>query len=90
MIRTDPAVIPKSWSDTRRCKAVLHINENAADRACFLIVRIRSEWPTILPTTGVVRTVRDRAMRLILPVTAQSGEPVPKGVICRGTRRWLL
>ena len=27
---------------------------------------------------------------LILPVTAQWGEPVPKGGICRGKRRWLL
>jgi hypothetical protein len=35
-------------------------------------------------------TVRERSTRLILPVTAQSGEPVPKGGICRGKRRWLL
>jgi hypothetical protein len=54
------------------------------------LFRIRSELPTILPRTGIVRTVRERSMRLILPVTAPSGEPVPKGGICRGKRHWLL
>jgi hypothetical protein len=66
--------VPGGWSTIRKC-ALLSAHFLFADNS---------------PENRIVRIVRERSMRLILPVTAQSGEPVPKGGICRGKRRWLL